>query len=95
MEEYNLNKKRYVLHLFDDMITDVLINKIINPTVMKIFIRAKKLNISVAFITQYYFVAPKNIRLNYNMKIPNKQNLLEIVFNHRSDNDFNVFMNLY
>ena len=77
------------------MITDAPINKTINPTVMKIFIRGKKLNISVVFIIQYYFIAPKNIRLNYNIKIPNKRKLLKIVFNHRSDNDSNGFMNLY
>ena len=46
------------------MITDMLNNKKLNPTVTELFIRSRKLNISLVFITQYYFAVPKNIRLN-------------------------------
>ena len=50
-------------------------------------------------MTQTYFAVPKNIRLNsvhyFIIKIPNKQQLQEIVFNHSSDIDFKGFMNLY
>ena len=42
----------------------MLINKKINPIVTELFIRGRKLNISLVFITQSYFVLPKNIRLN-------------------------------
>ena len=46
------------------MITDILSNKTLRPIVTELLIRGRKLNISLAFITQSYFVVPKNIRLN-------------------------------
>ena len=46
------------------MIVDMLINKNLNPIVTELFIRGKKMNISIVFITQSYFAVPKNIRLN-------------------------------
>ena len=77
----------------------MLSNKKLNPIVTKLFIRRRKLNISLVFITQSYFVVPKNIRLNsthyFVMKIPNKRELQQIAFNHSSDIDFQDFMNLY
>ena len=73
--------------------------KKLNPIVMELFIRGKKLNISIVFITQSYFTVPKNIRLNsthyFIMKIPNKRDLQQIAFNHSSHIDFQDFMNLY
>ena len=76
IEEYNPNKKRKILIAFDDMIVDVLSNKKLNPIATELFIRGKKLNILLAFITQSYFAVPKNIRLSsthyFIMKIPNK-----------------------
>ena len=81
------------------MIFDMLSNKKLNPIVPELFIREKKLNISLAFITQSYFALPVNIRLNstyyFVMKIPNKRELQQIVINHSSDTDFQDFMNLY
>ena len=77
----------------------MLSNKIHNPIVAELFIRGRKLNISLVFITQSYFAVSKNIRLNskhyFIMKIPNKQQLQEIAFNHSADIDFRDFMNLY
>ena len=64
IKEYNPNKKRKILILFDDMIADMLINTKLNPIVTELFIRGRKLNISLVFITQSYFTVPKNIRLN-------------------------------
>ena len=66
----------------------------------ELFIRGRKLNISLVFITQSsYFSVPKNIRLNsahyFIMKIPNKQELQQISINHSSDIEFQDFMNLY
>ena len=46
------------------MIVDKLSNKKLNPIVTELFIRGRKLNISLVFITQSYFTIPKNIRLN-------------------------------
>ena len=79
IEKYNSNKKRKLLIVFDDMIADMLSNKKLNPIVTELFIRDRKLNISLVFITQSYFVVPNNIRLNpthyFIMEIPNKQEL--------------------
>ena len=64
IEEYNPNKNQKILTVFDDMITDILSNKKLNPVVTELFIRGRKLNMSHVFITQSYFAVPKNIRLN-------------------------------
>ena len=98
IEEYSPNKKRKILIIFDDTIADMLSNKKLNPIVTELFIRARKLNISLVFITQSYFAVLKNIRLNsthyFITKIPNKQELQQTAFNHLSDIDFKDFMNL-
>ena len=99
IEEYNPNRKRKILIVFDDMIADIVRNKKLNPIIIESFIRGRKLNISLAFITQSYFAVPKNIRLNsthyFIMKIPDKRELQQITFNYSSDIDFQDFMNLY
>ena len=99
IEKYNPNKKSKIFIGFDDMIVAMLSNKKLNPIVAELFIRGRKLNISIALITQSYFAVPKNIRListhYFIMKIPNKQELQQIAFNHSSDIDFNCIMNLY
>ena len=99
IEEYNPNKKSKKLIVFEDMIANMLNNKKVNPIVTELFIRSRKLNISLVFLTQSYFVVPKNIRLNsthyFIMKIPNKQELQKIASNNSSNIDFKDFMNLY
>ena len=52
IEEYNLAKKRKILIVFDNVIADIISNKKVNPVVTELFIRGRKLNISIAFITQ-------------------------------------------
>ena len=83
IEDYNPNKKRKILIVFDDMIADMLSNKKLNPVVTELFIRGRKLNISLVFITQSYFAVPKNIRLNstnyFVKKIPNKRELNKLI----------------
>ena len=99
IEEYNPNKKRKILIVFDDMIADMLSNKKLNLIVAEIFIKGRKLKIFLVFITQSYFSVPKNIKLNstnyFVIKIPNKRERQQIAFNHPSDIDFKDFMNLY
>ena len=99
IEEYNPNKKGQISIVFDHMIFDMLSNKKRNPIVTKLFIRGRKLNISLIFITQSYFAVPRDIRRNctyyFVMKIPNKRELQQIAFSHSSDIDFQDFMNLY
>ena len=81
------------------MIADIPSNKKLNPIVTELYIRGRKLNISLVFITQSYFAVPINTRLNsthyFVMKVPNKRELRQISFNHSSDIDFQYFMNLY
>ena len=62
IEDYNPGKKRKILIVFDDMIVDMIINKNLNPVVTELFIRGRKLNISIVFITQSYFKVPKLIK---------------------------------
>ena len=62
-EVYNPDKKRKTLIVFEDMIADILINKKLNPIVTEVFIRGRKLNISLVFNTQSYFTVAKNITL--------------------------------
>ena len=64
IEEYNLSKKHKILIVFDDMIADMINNEKLNPIVSELFIRGRKLNISIVFITKSYFKVPKDVRLN-------------------------------
>ena len=80
------------------MIADMLSNKKLNPIVTELFIRGRKLNIFLIFITQSYFKVPKDVTLKsthfFIMKISNKGELQQIAYNHSSDIDFKDFMNL-
>ena len=86
IEDYNPIKKRKVLIIFDDMVADMINNNKLNPIVIELFIRGRKLNIFIIFITQSYFKVPKDVRLNsthfFIMKILNKRELQQIVLNH-------------
>ena len=92
IEDYNLGKKCKVLIVFDDMIADMINNKKLDSIVTELFIRGRKINISIVFITQSYFKVPKDVKLNsthfFIMKIPSKRELQQIVLNHSSDIDF-------
>ena len=80
------------------MIADMINNKKLNTVVTELFIRGRKLNISIVFITQSYFKVPKDVRLNstdfFILKIPNKRELQQIALNHSSDIDFKDFMKI-
>ena len=99
IEEYNPGKKRKVLIVFDDMIADMINNKKLNPIVTELFIRGRKLNISIVFIMQSYFKVPKDVKLNsthfFVMKIPNKRELQQIATNHSSVIVFKDFIKIY
>ena len=64
IDEYNANKERKILIVFDDIIADMINNKKLNSIVTELFIRGKKLNISLVFFTQLYFKVPKDVKLN-------------------------------
>ena len=74
-------------------------NKKLNSIVTELFIRGRKLNISLVFITQSYFKVPKDVRLNtshfFIAKIPNKRELQQIAINHSSDISTKDFINIY
>ena len=77
----------------------MLSNKKHNPILTELFIRGRKLNISIVFITQSYFAVLKNIRLNsthyFVRKILNKRELQQIACNDSSNITFQNFMHLY
>ena len=60
INDYNLNRKRKTLIVFDDMIADIMINEKFQAIIKKLFIRCRKINISLVFITQSYFSVPKD-----------------------------------
>ena len=64
IEEYNADKERKILIVFDDLIADIINNKKLNSVVTELFIRGRKLKISLVFITQSSFKVPKDVTLN-------------------------------
>ena len=101
INDYNPIRKRKKLIVFDDMIADIMTNKRFQAIIKELFIRCRKLNISLAFITQSYFSVPKDVRLNLRhnlnliMKINNKRELQNIARNHSADIDYKDFMKIY
>ena len=87
------------LIVFHDMVADMINSKKLNPVVTELFIRGRKFNSSLVFITQSYFKVPKNVRLNsihfFSIKIPNKRDLWQIALNHSSDIEFKDFFKIY
>ena len=77
IDDYNPNRKRKILIVFDDMIADIMTNKKFQAIIKELFIRCRKLSISLVFITQSYLSVPKDVRLNsthyFIMKINNKR----------------------
>ena len=63
IDECNLGKKRKILTVFDDIIASMINNKKLNPIITELFIRDRKLSISIVFITQSYFKVSKDVRL--------------------------------
>ena len=98
IDHYNSKRKRKVLIVFGDMIADSMTNKKFQSIIKELFIRCRKLNISLAFITQSYFSVPKDVRLNsthyFIMKINNKRELQNISINHSADIDYKDFIKI-
>ena len=59
IHNYHSSRKRKILIIFDDMIADIMTNKKFQAIIKELFIRCRKLNISLVFITQSYFSVPK------------------------------------
>ena len=83
----------------DDMIADIMTNKKFQLIIKELFIRCRKINILLVFITQSYFSVPKDVRLNsthyFIMKINNKRELQNTAINHSADIDYKHFIKIY
>ena len=88
-----------MLIVFDDVIADMIHNKKLNSVVTESFIRGRKSNISLVFITQSYCKVPKDVRLNtthfFIAKILKRRELQQIAINHSLDIRTNNFDNIY
>ena len=98
INDYNPNWWRKILIVFDDMIADIMTNKEFHAIIKELFIRRRKLNISLVFITRSYFSVPKDVRLNWMhyliTKINNKRELQNIAISHSADIDYQDFMEI-
>ena len=93
------SEKERKLIVFDDMIADIMANKKCQAIIKELFIRCRKLNISLVFITQSYFSVPKDARLDSThyliMKINNRKELQNTAIDHSADIDYKDFMKIY
>ena len=99
INDYNPSRKRKVVTVFNDMIADIMANKRFQATIKELFIRCRKLNVSLVFITQSFFSVSKDVRLNSThyliTNMNNKRELQNIAINHSADIDYHVFMKIY
>ena len=99
INNYNKNRDKKVLIIFDDMIADIMRSEKFKAIVKELFIRCKKLNISIVFITKSYFRTPKDARLSSThyilMKIGNKKELKSITKENSGHLDFKDFSKIY
>ena len=96
INDNNPNRRRKVLIVFDDMIADIMTNKKFEAIIKELFIRSRKLNIPLVFITQSCFTVPKAVRLNSAhyciMSFHNKREIQQIATNHPADINYKDFM---
>ena len=99
IDDYNPNRKRKILITFEEMIADIMTNKKFQAIIKELFIRCKKLNLSLVFITQSYFSVSKEVRLNCTlyliMNIHNRRELKNIAINHSADIEYKGFIKIY
>ena len=99
VDDYNPKRKRKILIVFDDVIADIMTNKRFQAIIKELFIRCRKLNISLVFITQSYSKTPENGRLNSThyliMEIHNKRELQNIAIDHSADIVYKDFLKIY
>ena len=99
IEDCNKKRKRKVLIIFDDMISCVMSDRRAQQILKDLFIRCRKLNISLCFLTQSYFSVPKEVRLNCThcilFKLNNRRELQNIAIDHSADIDYKDFIKIY
>ena len=99
IEDYNKKRKRNTLIIFDDMISHVMLDRRAQQILKGLFIRCRKLNISLCFLTQSYFSVPKDVRLNCThyilFKLNNRRELQNIAIDHSTDIDYKDFIKIF
>ena len=99
INDHNKNRDKKVLIVFDDMIADIEYNKNFKRIIKELFYRARKINVSIVFITQSYFRTLKDARLNSThyilMKIGNKKELKRIAEEKSGHLDYKDFFKMY
>ena len=99
IEDYNKKRNRKVLIIFDDTISNVMSDKKAQKILKDLFIRCRKLNISLCFLTESYFSEPKDVRLNCThyilFKLNNRKELQNIAIDHSADIDYKDFIKIY
>ena len=99
IDDYSKQRKRKILIIFDDMMADIMNNKNVKAIVKELFIRFRKLNVSIIFTIQSYFRTPKDARLNSThyiiMKIQNKKELQSIAQENCGGIDLKDFLSIY
>ena len=99
INNYNKNRDKKVLIVFDDMIADIEYNRNFKRIIKELFYRARKINELIVFIPQSYFRALKNARLNSThyiiMKINNKKELKRIAEEKSGNLDYKDFLKMY
>ena len=99
INNYNKNRDKKLLIVFDDMIADIMSSKKFKAIIKELFIRCRKLNISIVFITQSYFRTPKDVRLRSThyviMKIQIRNELQNIAQENSGDIDFKDVLKTY
>ena len=93
------NRDEKVLIVFDEMIADIEYNKNFKRIIKELFYRARKINVSIVFITQSYFRALKDARLNSTnyilMRIGNEKELKRIGEEKSGHLDYKDFFKMY
>ena len=99
INDYNTSRKRKILIVFDDTIADIMARKKFQAIIKELFIRCKKINISLVFFTQSCFSVPKDVRLSSThyliMETNNGKELQNIAINHSVGIDYGDFMKIY
>ena len=99
INDYKKKRKRNVLIVFDDMISHVMSDKKAQQVLKELFIKCRKLNIGLCFLTQSYFSVPKDVRLNCThfiiFKLNSKRGLQNMAINHSPDTNYKDFVKIY
>ena len=97
IDNYNPKRKRKVLVVF--MIADIMSNKKFQAIIKELFITSREIKINLCFLTQSYFITPKDVRSNCThyviLKVNNKRELQNIAINYSADIDYRDVLKIY